>query len=423
MRRFVSFVPALVVLAVVVTVMLATPAALRSYDLAQLSARVQLAQNRLEDSGAFLDQLNQATRNVAEAVLPGVVHIQVMGSSARLSEDESPRRRGQRSSAAGWFYNEEGFIVTNGHVVQGANLIRVELIDGRIREASVIGVDPRTDIAVIKVDNVPGINPLRRASGQPIFVGDRVFAFGSPFGIKFSMSQGIVSGLGRSEAASLVGMSSGYTNFIQTDAAMNPGNSGGPLVDGYGRVIGMNTAIANNVEYSFGEGSPQGQSAGIGFAIPIESIEAIVSQLIEKQTVLRGYLGILLRNLRERGVDDGDINYDGAGVLVESISPGHPADKGGIEVGDIITKVAGQSCTNRDILRSIVSIRKPGDTVTMNIIRNGESIVKEVRLGAAYFVLDNRGQDDLRYIDGSESMTYTDILKRLEGPKGNDRID
>lgn len=422
MRRLVSMVPAVVVLITVLGVLALAPAAMRELEMARLSASVRMAQARLDGANIF-DQLNQASRDVADAVLPGVVHIQVRSAvgprvADEEGQDEEARKREPtyrpRASGAGWFWSQEGFIVTNAHVVAEAENLKVELFDGRVRTARVIGKDDRTDVAVLKVDDVAGIVPLRRASGAPVYVGDRAFAFGSPFGIKFSMSQGIVSGLGRSEAASLVGMRTGYTNFIQTDAAMNPGNSGGPLVDARGRVIGMSSAIANNVQFNFDGPAQQGQSAGIGFAIPLETVESVVGQLIESSVVIRGYLGVTLTEYdREQGLAMG-LDYDGAGIVVAELREGHPAQRAGLKISDVITSVNGIVAANPDVLRSIVSTRRPGDSVRLKLWRTGAVIEQDIKVGAAYFSRDQRGRIDLTYVPQSESMTWDQVRARVK---------
>lgn len=428
MRKFISFGPSLVVLAAVALVLGLAPAWLQRVHVEKIGARVEFAESRLASATTLIEQLNQINRDVADSVLPGVVHIQVRGRAAvsdaledGAGERPQPRRFGApRASAAGWFYNDEGFIVTNAHVVSDAETVRVELFDGRVRDATVVGFDPRTDIAVIHVDDVAGVAAPKRDSSRAVHVGDRVFAFGSPFGIKHSMSQGIVSGLGRSEAASLVGLTGGYTNFIQTDAAMNPGNSGGPLADSYGQVIGMSTAIANHMEFSFNDRAPQGQNAGIGFAIPIETIEAVVKQLIEGNVVVRGYLGVLLEEIRpgfRRAA------FDGSGVVVTQVVEGHPADKAGLRVGDIVTMVAGHPCTNADVLRSLVSIRAPGSTVPLEVWRDGSASEMMLRVGGAYFAPSAGGEDLLRYVEGSENMNLTEVRKRIDGPDSPARLD
>lgn len=428
MRRFVSIGPALVVLLAVLAVMAAAPAALRQVDLARLAASVLMAQDRLDRSAA-LEQANQGARDVADAVLPGVVHIQVR-TPGRFADNEAPeggenpqpeqprqRRTWPRASAAGWFFNDQGFIVTNAHVVDEAEELRVELYDGRVRTARLIGADPLTDIAVIKID-VDNTLPLRRASKDPVRIGDRVFVFGSPFGIKFSMSQGIVSGVGRSEAASFVGMRQGYTNFIQTDAAMNPGNSGGPAVDVNGRVVGMAAAIANNTQFSFGEQRfSGGQSAGIGFAIPIETIESVVAQLMDSAIILRGYLGVSLSpSLSPEIARELDIGYDGFGVPVNDVRQGQPADKGGLRRRDVILAVNEQPTPNSDVVRSMISIRAPGEQVRLKLWRDGQIIDLPLRVGSAF-------GDRLEYIPGSEDMTTQQVRAKVLGQPADPKPD
>jgi len=415
MRRFVSFGPAVVVLMAVIAVVFAAPAAIRQVDVARIAGVVLAAQNRL-DSSNLLEQINRSYADIADAGLAGVVHIQARGARTmrfRDGDDENadrPRRTFPRASGSGWFYNDQGFIVTNAHVIEDADELRVELFDGRVRTAEVIGTDPQTDIALIKIDPGPGVSPLRRATGKPVVVGEQVFAFGSPFGIKFSMSRGIVSGLGRSEAASFVGMRGGYTNFIQTDAAINPGNSGGPLVDINGRVIAMNAAIANNAQWD-GNGEPlQGQSAGIGFAIPLDTIESVVDQLMDRAVVLRGFLGVSL------GPDFGPeyaratgVQFDGTGAVLAAVPDGQPASNAGLRAYDIVTAVDGHSVPNSDVLRSLISIRRPGQSVPVTVWRDGQIRTIDVRLGAAY----NDPQTGLRYIPGSERMSLAEIRAAL----------
>ncbi len=423
MRRFVALGPALVVLLTTVVVALVAPGAIRSIEISRMAAQVTLAQARLDHSG-ILEQMNQAVRDVGEAVLPGVVHIQARSAPRRSADAEAEnaepranRRTFPRASGSGWFYDDKGHIVTNAHVIEDADQLRIEMYDGRVRTAEIVGTDRPTDIAVLRVDPGPGVVPLRRATGQPIEAGDRVFAFGSPFGIKFSMSQGIISGLGRSEAAPVVGGIAGYTNYIQTDAAINPGNSGGPLVDVNGRIVGMNAAIANNMQFN-AEGPTQGQSAGIGFAIPIETIESVVDQLINHEIVLRGYLGVSLPNI-EYGPDlveylkrDGvAVNYDGAGVLILGVPSGQPAEKAGLRGYDIILAIDGHQTPNSDVLRSIVSVRQPGDEIHIRYWREGKIGETSARLGAARLGPGADGRPGLNYIEGSESMSGDEIRR------------
>ena len=438
MRKIVAFGPSLVVLLTVAFTLIAAPMAIRSIDVAHIEATIRQASNTLEQ-GTILDQLSAEVEAIAEATLPGVVHIEV--------EERPSGWISRRSNGAGWIFDDTGHIVTNAHVVGEAEQVRVELYDGRVQKGRVVGRDPQTDIAVVKIDPGAGLFPLRRATGAPLHVGARVFAFGSPFGIKFSMSQGIVSGLGRSEAASFLGMIQGYTNFIQTDAAMNPGNSGGPLVDANARVIGMNAAIANNAPdlppVAGGEDDPLtaeqrallsrplGQSAGIGFAIPLETVEAIVSQIISHPApVLRGYLGIQLGGLELPALRDLDVSrmrngaqfepyvrtakgYTGPGVIISGTPDGEPASQAGLKDRDIIVRIGDTDTPSVDVLRSVVSVAEPGSIVPVVIWRDGAYKNVDVLIGAAY----NREGGALRYVPGSQNMPTDQIRKWIADNK------
>ncbi len=274
MRRIVSFGPAFVVLLTAGAVLVALPGMMMRVTAVRARERVELARQEL-DGDDILERFNRATQRVADAVEPSVVHLDIR------------MWRGAGASGSGWVFDDDGHIVTNAHVVGPASRVDVQFFDGRVETGQVVGVDPLTDIAVLKVPTGDYLVPVRRATGERVHRGDRVFAFGSPFNFKFSMSEGIVSGLGRT-ARGGIGQA-GITNYIQTDAAVNPGNSGGPLVDVNGRVVGMNVAIAT-AENS--EGGTEGQSAGISFAIPLATIEPRVEQIIEGQTPRSGYLGV-----------------------------------------------------------------------------------------------------------------------------------
>jgi S1-C subfamily serine protease len=366
MRRFTDWGPAFVVLTATVVALLFAPSMVRRVEFAQTSARVSLARQALGEDD-ILERLDQAIRRVAESVEPSVAHIDVRAQT---------RAHFASSSGSAWIYDAAGHVVTNAHVVRGAERIRVQLSDGRLYEAELVGADPLTDIAVIRLPEVGAIVPAVRASGQHPRQGDRVFAFGSPFGFKFSMSEGIVSGLGR-EPAGAVAASNGYTNFIQTDAAVNPGNSGGPLVNVRGEVIGMNVAIATGTE---SEGTVEGQSAGISFAIPLPVIESVVDQLIETGTVKRGYLGI---NLPRSNEDVERVGFNGFGVLVADVPSDGPAAGAGVRPNDVITAINGQDATGIGVLRSLISTVRPGEVAELRIWRGGESLTIPVTLAEA----------------------------------------
>lgn len=365
MRRIVAYGPAFVILLTIVAMLTAVPAAVRKISSAQVHGRIVLARQALDDDD-LLERLNRAVQQVAESVRPSVVHIEV--SAPRSSA------RGSRSAGTGWVYDADGHIVTNAHVLFGARRITVEFSDGRTSEARIVGEpDPYTDIAVIKVAKGEGVFPARRATDRQPRQGDRVFVFGSPFGFKFSMSEGIVSGLGRDPQTAVE--FGGFTNFIQTDAAVNPGNSGGPLVDIRGRVIGMNVAIATGRD---NQGTTEGQSAGISFAIPLGTIESVVDQIIEKGSVSRGFLGI-------RWPRGGGFRYDSAvratGLEIDEVEPDGPAFRAGLRPGDFITDIDGQPVSGGEVLRSIVTSYRPGTPIKVRAWRDGRAGEFEVILG------------------------------------------
>ncbi len=386
MRRIVTVAPSLVVCGAVGLAVWGAPRVVRDAMRARVEGRVTLAQQRL-DGDDVLERLNRAVADIAEAVGPSVVHIDAVAGG----------RRSAFSAGAGWVYDEVGHVVTNAHVVRGAEELRVQFWDGSSARAVFIGEDQATDIAVLRTEAGTSVIPARRAKGSVVRVGERVFAFGSPFGFKFSMSEGIVSGVGRF-ARGVTGPG-GYTNFLQTDAAVNPGNSGGPLIDIRGRVIGMNTAIVTGDNLD-GSVEAKSQSAGVGFAIPVETIESVVEQIVSKGVVLRGFLGVggLERvgseELVRYGVSGGG-EFRGMGLLVGNVVAGEAAAKAGVREGDVITHVAGERVLNTWVLQSKVGSKRPGDALRMTLWREGKTVETEVRLGAAAF--DGRGQ--LRAVD------------------------
>ena len=357
MRPMTEWAPASVVLLATVLALVFAPGLVRRVEYAQVSARVSLARQTLQDDD-ILVRMDQAVRRVSESVEPGVVHIDVRQSG--MSPFAS-------SSGSGWLFDGQGHVVTNAHVIRGASRIRIQLSDGRVFEGKLVGADPFTDIAVLQLPTTEGLFPVVRATGYHPHQGDRVFAFGSPFGFKFSMSEGIISGMGR-EPAGAVALANGYTNFIQTDAAVNPGNSGGPLVNVRGQLIGMNVAIATGND---SQGTLEGQSAGISFAIPIKVIESVVTQLLEHGTVKRGFLGISLPRTNNQVRDTG---YNGFGVLVPAVSKDGPADRAGLKPGDVITQIDGEPVTGVGVLRSLISTVKPGQPIILSLWRDGEEI-------------------------------------------------
>lgn len=268
------------------------------------------------------------------------------------------------ANGSGWVYNDKGHIITNYHVIEGADVINVRFFDGAERTATVVGKDPKTDIAVIKVDS-NNLFPATIATEQAQ-QGDIVFAFGSPFRFEFSMSQGIVSAKGRQ--LGILMDRQGYENFIQTDAAINPGNSGGPLTNIYGQVIGMNTAIASRT----------GSFNGLGFAIPVDMVVEVADQIIAKGRVSRGYLGVYIEDLDPKMAKT--FGYNGKGVLVQQPIDGGPGAKAGMQRGDIITKVNGNAVETAEALRRTIARFAPGTKVGIEIIRAGKPVNLEMTI-------------------------------------------
>lgn len=266
----------------------------------------------------------------------------------------------QEGLGSGVIVSADGYILTNNHVVQGADTIKVALNDGRELTAKVVGTDPQSDLAVIKVDakNLPAIT---FADSEKVEVGDRVLAVGNPFGIGQTVTSGMVSGLGRAT------MGLDYEDFIQTDAAINPGNSGGALVDGEGRLIGINTAIL----------SRSGGSQGIGFAIPGNLARNVMEQLATNGKVVRGFVGVSVQNINPELAEEFKLTAR-EGALVAEVVPEGPAAKAGIKGGDVITNFAGKAVKDSRHLKLAVANVAPGTKVPVEINRDGKTLTINV---------------------------------------------
>ena len=338
--RLLRALPAALLLAAAAVSLWTVPALIRLAQVERTARSMDAAADRLASSNA-LEAMSASMRDIAAAVEPAVVHVSVAG--------EAKGRLGARSftqSGSGWIWDASGNIVTNAHVVDGATALEVQLHDGSLHPATLVGLDPRTDIAVLHIQ-ADGLLPATRTATLPA-QGDLVFAFGSPFEFRFSMSSGIVSGVGRSAGLAEVE----YESFIQVDAAVNPGNSGGPLTDVRGRVIGINTAIATGRGNTVGSG----QFAGIGLAIPMSIAENVVTQLIASGSVTRGFMGVSVvdaervktmssRNPIFRAVAEG---FQGEGAVIISITPGSPAASAGLQLGDVITALGDRRINSLD---------------------------------------------------------------------------
>jgi serine protease Do len=287
-----------------------------------------------------------------------------------LAPFEAPREQSipQHGMGSGILLDGQGNILTNNHVVDGVDQIRVRLADRRTFSAKVVSADPKADIAVIRIEgDVPSDLPSARfADSDSIRVGDLVLAVGAPFGLTQTVTQGIISATGRSN----VGIED-YEDFLQTDAPINPGNSGGPLVDMRGNVVGMNTAIATQI----------GQSAGVGFAIPANLIRKELPTLLQGGTITRGLLGVLIQDVTPDLAKQFHLPND-QGALVAQVQKDSPADRAGLASGDVVVRFKGQTVEDTRQLRNLVAETSPGQRVSVMVIRDGREKAFEVKIGS-----------------------------------------
>ena len=268
------------------------------------------------------------------------------------------RQEKQTSSlGSGVIISNDGYVITNFHVIEAAEEIEITTHNGKKFDASLIGADPETDLAVLKIDNLALPNIIL-GNINNLNVGDSVLAIGNPFGVGQTVTMGIVSGLGRNQ----LGIST-FENFIQTDAAINPGNSGGALVDVNGDLVGINSAIY----------SKSGGSMGIGFAIPIDLVKKITEQIIIKGYVTRGWIGVEVQELTDDLKESFNLSSN-SGALIASVVKNSPADKGGLKSGDIIVNINNKKISNGKALLNIVSDSQPSQSIDIEIIRGNRKI-------------------------------------------------
>lgn len=312
----------------------------------------------------------QAFMSVAKTVTPSVVNIstvvrkrvpQQFFEFSPFFEDffgggqPRPRHKKESGLGSGFIINKEGYIITNNHVVKNAESIQVKLSNDKVYNARIVGEDPKTDIAVIKLTGAADLPVSVLGDSDKLQVGQWAIAIGNPFGLDRTVTVGVISATGRSN----MGIET-YEDFIQTDASINPGNSGGPLLNVNGEVIGINTAIVT-----------AGQ--GIGFAIPINMAKNVVSQLIKKGTVSRGWIGVSIQPVTEDIARSFGLK-NASGALVADVVAGSPADKAGIRQGDIISKVAGREIKDPKQLQLVVADIPAGRKTDLVIIREGQSV-------------------------------------------------
>lgn len=324
------------------------------------------------------DQRGSTYRGAAAKAMPSVVNIftskEVKSPRHPLLNDPFFRRffgdqfedEPQRSSSlgSGVIVGEEGFILTNHHVIEAADEIEVALADGRKLGARVVGTDPETDLAVLRVQDSK-LPAMTFGQSESMQVGDVVLAIGNPFGVGQTVTLGIVSGLGRSH----LGIST-FENFIQTDAAINPGNSGGALVDSNGNLVGINSAIY----------SRSGGSMGIGFAIPVSLAKQVMDQIIATGAVTRGWIGVEVQELTPELAESFKLDTT-EGTLIAGVLRGGPADRAGIKPGDILVTVEKRPVTDSSSMLNLIAALKPGKSAALQVIRNGKHLAINVTVG------------------------------------------
>jgi len=313
--------------------------------------------------------------DIAERVVDSVVNISVAHavrggpatSDPFYTDPDSPQygtsARKQGSKGSGVIVTAGGRILTNSHVVKGADDIIVTLHDNSEYSAKVVGLDPKADLAVIQLKGkIPQLKPLPFGDSNALRLGEVVLAIGDPFGVGKSVTMGIVSAKGRGN----MGIEE-YEDFIQTDAAINPGNSGGALVNLRGELVGINTAIA----------SKSGGYAGIGFAIPTSMVKPIMDMLVRDGKVVRGYLGVNITTVTAQLASEHKLGAS-RGAVVAGVQPGGPAERAGLAEGDVITAINGSEVRTSDVLRNTIAMIKPGTTVDLEVVRsaNGKKVIK-----------------------------------------------
>jgi serine protease Do len=385
-----------------------------------------LSANATEDENiALLDRSAKAFASVVKKAGPAVVHVRVeksvrgrggqdpfgsfndpfferfFGPQGRHpGQQQQPREFKQQGAGSGILISSDGYILTNNHVVGEADTITVRLADEREFKAEVVGTDPQSDVALIKIDgkNLPSL-PL--GDSDKLEVGEWVIAIGSPFELSQTVTVGVVSAKGRSR----IGIND-YENFIQTDAAINPGNSGGPLLNIYGEVIGMNTAIF----------SRSGGYMGIGFAIPINMAKAIKEQLQKEGKVTRGWLGVVIQDVDDELAKSFELE-NASGVLINEVSENSPADKAGIKQGDVIVKLDDNPVNDVSDLRNKIALTAPGTKITALVVREGKKKKITITIGEQPSDFGRKGPGGDTSLK-KMGLTLQDLTEELAGQFG-----
>jgi serine protease Do len=408
------------VLAAVVAV--ATTAGLGSYELlrpAKAAAAVPAAAPLDDSSVSALLSLDRAMETLAARVTPAVVNITVTSkaNAQPVSGDEQdmrrffdqfggtpfgrqfgvprmPRERVEHGLGSGVIISPDGYIVTNNHVVDGAGDIRVTMSNREVLSAKLVGTDPLTDLAVLKVKggDLPSVPWGDSANLHP---GQTVLAFGNPYGLRFTVTRGIVSALNRANPDPTDRRKPG--EFIQTDAAINPGNSGGALVDSHGELVGINTFLI----------SANGSFSGAGFAIPAQIAQPVVDTLIRDGKVTHGFIGIGINDVTPDNAKFFD-SKNATGAVVTQVDPNTPGAKAGLRVGDVITKLNGKSVSDAGELQMQVGQKRAGDTIQLEVLRDGKTVNVPVTLESMNASASNSG-DNSEHGKGRWGLSLGDL--------------
>ncbi len=350
----------------------------------QTSAYTERTAKPSAEAVSILQAYSDALVEVVSAVRPTVVNISTTqivttqggGGAFRdplfrrffgeefSSRHDSPQQEERSSLGSGVIVSLEGYILTNNHVIKDADTITVTLADKREFEGKVVGTDPKTDIAVVKID-AEGLHAIDWGDSDELSVGEFVIAVGSPYGLQQTVTSGIVSAKGRANVRI-----ADYEDFIQTDAAINPGNSGGPLINIRGELVGINTAIF----------STTGGYQGIGFSIPSNMVQVVMDSLIKHGKVVRGWLGVTIQPVTQELAEQFKLD-EAHGAIVSDVVEGSPADKGGLRRGDVIIEFDGKKVADSITLRNTVATTAPDTNVTFKVSRNGKVITIKVTIG------------------------------------------
>jgi Do/DeqQ family serine protease len=315
--------------------------------------------------------------DAAQAAIPAVVHIFTSQDVKRHPFIDDPVFRhffgdrfgadAQRQSGlgSGVIVSADGLVLTNNHVVESADEIEIAFHDGRKTKAKVVGADPESDLAVLRIASDKPLTPITFAPAESLRIGDIVLAIGNPFGVGQTVTSGIVSALGRTH----LGINT-FENFIQTDAAINPGNSGGALVDSNGNLVGINTAIY----------SQSGGSMGIGFAIPVSLAKSVMEQIIKSGTVTRGWIGVEVQDLTAELAESFGVKST-KGALIAGVMRGSPAEKAGIKPGDVLLTVGKRPVDDAQVMLELIAGLAPGESAHFGLSREGKPLDVSVTIG------------------------------------------